>query len=106
LGRYSISRSELARRLGVDMTWVGKRLNGQTEITLADLDRMATALDVQATEFLPTSTRASSPTPLQPLAARVVAVGGEHRKPRRNSHLPAQKPVRTQRNRPVTPIAV
>lgn len=54
LGRHEISRSELGRRLGVEDTWVGKRLKGQTEISLADLDRIADALGVEVTSFLPT----------------------------------------------------
>ena len=121
LGRYSVSRSELARRLDVDNTWVGKRLSCQTAITLEDLDRMAAALQVPVETFLPpskpassTSRRASNLTdPAQPqrkpvdaLAQRIVAVGGEARPGRSRPKLsPPRRPARTS-SRPVTPLPV
>lgn len=62
LGRQSISRSELARRLSKDDTWVGKRLNGRTEITLTDLERIADVLGVTAVDLFPRSKRAVTET--------------------------------------------
>ena len=58
LGRQSISRSELARRLDVDDTWVGKRLNGRTEISLTDLERIARVLSVTVVDLFPRDRRA------------------------------------------------
>lgn len=101
LGRHSIPKSELARRLEVDNTWVGKRLNGRTEITLTDVERIATALGTRPTLFLPRGDGglpASSPQrqPVDPLASRVVAVGGETRR---------TSPVRaTRTHRPAAPV--
>lgn len=108
LGRYDISRSELGRRLGVEDTWVGKRLKGQTEISLTDLERIAEALGVEATEFLPTRQRASSPTATDPLAQRVIATVGQPTKRRRTQ---PQTPIRANRPspirvRPITPVPV
>jgi len=109
LGRHSISKSELARRLGVDDTWVGKRLNGRTEITLTDLEKVAAALRTQPTVFLPRDWGliASSPErqPIDPLAPRIVAVGGEKR---RTGPVRAQRVRRTGFTslRPLTPALV
>lgn len=52
MARRKISNSELARRLGTDDTWVGRRLNGATAITLGDLDRMAAAIGCPVTTVL------------------------------------------------------
>jgi transcriptional regulator with XRE-family HTH domain len=116
LGRYSVSRSELARRLDVDNTWVGKRLSGETAITLGDLQRMAQALGVVAENFLPSGKPVSSLTgtkrrrsPVDPLAARVVATVGEARTRRAQPSSPAsarsrETAVSHSRNRPVTSL--
>ena len=81
LGRHTISKSELGRRLGVDDTWVGKRLNGQTDIFLTDLERIASVLNVPASRFLPRggATEGYAPTDprVDPLAVRVVATMGQ-----------------------------
>ena len=53
LGLARMSRSELARRLGVSHTWVSYRLNGQQEIGLNDLQRIAGVLGVSAHDLLP-----------------------------------------------------
>lgn len=52
LGRKNISRAELARMLGENEMWVGRRLNGQTSITTDDLLRFARALDIPAADLL------------------------------------------------------
>jgi len=68
MGRLNVNRAELARRLGVEDSWVGKRLNGRTEISLSDFDRIARALNVGIVDLLPrdarqpTLTLASEPT--------------------------------------------
>jgi transcriptional regulator with XRE-family HTH domain len=53
MARREISKVELARKLGKDETWVGKRMRGRTAITMADLDRIAAALDVPLSYFIP-----------------------------------------------------
>lgn len=101
LGWHSISKSELARRLGVDDTWVGKRLNGRTEITLADLDRIATACHVAPTIFLPRSITARYSS------AHVIATGSTPRRPRARYrvHRPGRAVAQT---RPLidTPVTI
>ena len=44
MGQRDINKSELARRLGLSDTWVGRRLKGITRITLNDLDAMIAAI--------------------------------------------------------------
>lgn len=57
MGRLNVNRAELARRIGVEDSWVGKRLNGRTEISLTDLDRIANALGVGIVDLLPRDRR-------------------------------------------------
>jgi transcriptional regulator with XRE-family HTH domain len=57
MGRRNINRAELARRLNVEDSWVGKRLNGRTEIGVNDLPRIAEALGVGIVDLLPRSER-------------------------------------------------
>ena len=57
MGRRDVSRAELARRLGVENSWIGKRLNGQTEIGVPDLYRIARALGVNMVDLLPREER-------------------------------------------------
>lgn len=90
LGRHSISKAELARRLNVAETWVGKRLNGRTEITLTDVERVAAAVGVAPSVFLPGGGVGTPRLPRDgakrdPLEPRVIATGGDPtRKPRPN----------------------
>lgn len=58
LGRQSKSNAWLASKLDVSEMWVSRRLRDVTDITVADLERIAAALDVPVTNFLPTSARA------------------------------------------------
>jgi transcriptional regulator with XRE-family HTH domain len=53
-----VSQRELARRLEVSQPWVQARLAGETTITVADVQRIAAALDVPVTRFLPTAEQA------------------------------------------------
>src|SRR5258705_6111957 len=53
LVRRRMSKSGLARMLGVSHTWVNNRLNGQQEIGLNELQRIAATLDVELTDLLP-----------------------------------------------------
>lgn len=57
MARKRLTRTELARRLEVDDTWVGKRLNGRTEIGLTDLEKIADVLDVEIIDLLPPAKR-------------------------------------------------
>jgi transcriptional regulator with XRE-family HTH domain len=52
MGRRNMTRAELARRLNESEMWVGRRLNGHVPITVNDLARMVTVLDVPAANLL------------------------------------------------------
>ena len=67
LARRQMSRSELARRLGVSAMWVSDRLRGQTPIGLDDVERIAAVLEVAPVELFPPSIR----RPGQPTLAHV-----------------------------------
>lgn len=49
----------LAADLRVSEMWVSRRLRGQIEISLSDLERIADALGVPVEQFLPTPERAA-----------------------------------------------
>ena len=53
LARRDMSRSELARRLGVSAMWVSDRLRAQTPIGLDDLERIAAVLGVAPADLFP-----------------------------------------------------
>ena len=72
LGAEELTRADLARRLDVHETWVGKRLKGRTEISLSDLDRIAAALGVTIVDLLPRDRREVTLTFRDPSMARVV----------------------------------
>lgn len=71
LARRDMSRSELARRLGVSAMWVSDRLRGQTPIGLDDLERMARILGVEPVDLLPRSANLSSRSNLDKTQAPV-----------------------------------
>jgi transcriptional regulator with XRE-family HTH domain len=48
-----VSQRELARRLQVSQPWVQGRLAGDINITVSDIHRIADALGVPVTRFLP-----------------------------------------------------
>jgi transcriptional regulator with XRE-family HTH domain len=48
-----VSQRELARRIQVSQPWVQARLAGETTITVADIERIAAALGVPVSRFLP-----------------------------------------------------
>lgn len=52
LARRNLPASALARTLGENESWVRKRMRGVYGITMDDLDRIATALDVSPTFFI------------------------------------------------------
>jgi DNA-binding Xre family transcriptional regulator len=76
IGRRDLNKSELARRLDVSHTWVSNRLAGNQELTLNELERIATALDVDVAELLParadrrSHNKTSSPPPVRPTGPR------------------------------------
>jgi transcriptional regulator with XRE-family HTH domain len=45
--RQDMTTTELARRLGVSQMWIHRRLRGHTEISLADLERLAGELNLR-----------------------------------------------------------
>jgi transcriptional regulator with XRE-family HTH domain len=61
MGRQDINKAELARRLGVNEMWIGRRLSGKLAIDLNDLARIASALGVVVVDLIPRSD-GNSPT--------------------------------------------
>lgn len=53
--RRDMKQTELAAKMGVGEMWLSRRLRGAQEIGLNDLQRIAQALDVEATTLLPRS---------------------------------------------------
>jgi transcriptional regulator with XRE-family HTH domain len=73
LAAREILRNEFAKTLGASHNWVYRRLNGQVDMTLRDLDRMAEALGVAPEQIVAaacgqlTSTGPDRPTGQGPL---------------------------------------
>jgi transcriptional regulator with XRE-family HTH domain len=59
MARADVTIGELAQRLGESPVWVARRMRGRVPITLADLDRIATALGVSPVDFVTTAERVS-----------------------------------------------
>jgi transcriptional regulator with XRE-family HTH domain len=57
MGRQQVRYVRLAERLGENEVWVSRKVRGLTPLTMTDLERIATALDVEVADLLPTSTR-------------------------------------------------
>lgn len=62
LARRNISRTEAAQALGISRTRMWSRLRGDTPLTVADLEKLATLTGLPVTEFMPidTTTAAAS----------------------------------------------
>lgn len=58
LARRKITNAELARRLGVDETWVRRHKNGEAAIDMGDLERICEVLDLPPTHFIAASAAA------------------------------------------------
>lgn len=52
LAAREILRNEFAKTLGASHNWVYRRLNGQVDMTLRDLDRMAEALGLEPEQIV------------------------------------------------------
>jgi len=109
MGRRRMNNTELGRRLGVPDYWVGRRLNGRIPMDLNDVQRIAAALGVPATDLFPQSKTNTLRKTATPLGERVVATVGEDRKARTRPHRPG-RPVRQTRpvdqmTRPATRVA-
>jgi len=52
MARERITATALAELLSVNTPWVTRRLNGQTPVTLEDLDRICAALGIPVTDVL------------------------------------------------------
>lgn len=50
--RRRLSRTDLAARIGAPYHWLAARLNGETRITIADVERIAAGLDMSAVELM------------------------------------------------------
>lgn len=53
MGRRELNQADVARRLGENEMWVYRRIRGKQQITLADMHRIAKALDIGVHELLP-----------------------------------------------------
>lgn len=60
MARRRLNQVELAAKIGVDQTWVSKRLSGKTATTVEDLGMIAAAMDIAAAEFYRVGDPASS----------------------------------------------
>jgi transcriptional regulator with XRE-family HTH domain len=81
-----VSRSDLADRLGTSRAYVTKLLDGQENMTLKTLVRVANALDMKVATKLVPRERAARPAKVQP----VKAVAG----PRKRAGAPAAAPAK------------
>jgi transcriptional regulator with XRE-family HTH domain len=57
MARQKVSTSELARRLDRNESWVRRRIHGQYEIALGDLQEIAAALELPVGFFIPAEVR-------------------------------------------------
>ena len=53
VARQALTQQQLADRLGEGQWWVSRRLTGDVAWEIADLMRVAEALGVQVTQFIP-----------------------------------------------------
>lgn len=60
MGRQQKSAREVAEVMGVSDMYLHRRLAGKVSLTLADLERLAAALGVPATTFLPSTVPAAA----------------------------------------------
>lgn len=57
MAKRSMNRTDLAKALEVDATWVTRRLNGLVKVDLDDLDRLAVVLDTTPAELVAEAAR-------------------------------------------------
>jgi transcriptional regulator with XRE-family HTH domain len=74
--RRRMSGERLARELDVSPAWVSYRINGQVDIKLGELERIADVLQVPVADLLPTPVRRGTGEELRPSSA---AVAGQPR---------------------------
>lgn len=58
LARKRLRQSQFAALLGTSEVWVSRRLSGKTEISLDDLQLIARALEVKASQLIPNGSSA------------------------------------------------
>ena len=104
LARRRMSGVKLAQLINRSQVYVSRRLRGEVPFDIDDLALIAVVLGVSVSDLLPPSTRASSPTLVDPLAQRVIATVGAPKRRRTQPHTPIRgnrpSPVRV---RPLTP---
>lgn len=110
LGRRRLTGRQLATRMGASQTWTATRLRGEQEITINDLQRFASALEVKVGDLLPPSLRTTTDTfRYSPTAKRMSSRVPSQRRPagRVDSNRPARPtgPTRpTTLPRPALPV--
>jgi len=98
LGRRSMSRAELERRIGKAHPYLSRRLSGDIPFDLDDIERIAAVLDIQPFELLYSAD--GGPTLRYPhLADRVISRPQDSRPPNRPDRGSTGSP-RTYRVRP------
>lgn len=96
MARKRVNQSELARRIGVSVMWVNGRLNGDTQIAINDLPRIAAALEVPTADLLPAELR-SQPN------VRLDAI--EKTAGRRNPKRRPERPNKRREPAPTRPVS-
>lgn len=59
MARQRVTQSQMAQWLGISQPQVAARLNDEIEFRPSELDKIAEAMDVPVTRFLPTEVRAA-----------------------------------------------
>lgn len=62
MGRRELNQADVARKLGENEMWVYRRIRGKQQITLADMHRIAKALDVGVHDLMPDPDEAAKAT--------------------------------------------
>lgn len=77
--RRRMSGERLARELDVSPAWISYRINGQVDIKLGELEKIAKALEVEVSALLPAPVRGnmlpSSPMPARTTSTRLLSAG-------------------------------
>lgn len=60
--RRRVSQARLASELGVSAAWVSYRLNGQVDLSLTEVERIAGALEVEVSALLPAPSKVDHAT--------------------------------------------
>jgi transcriptional regulator with XRE-family HTH domain len=93
MGRRRMSQAALGRALNENEMWVSRRLRGLQDLTLTDMQRIATALGVTPIDLIPRSVRGMQDT--GPLVAPPIIQPERRKRPagRPADHRPSGRPT-------------